>query len=125
MVNDLKNSSDSANAFQVVRLLPSERTEQLARRRWPGRGSRTPRRDWAHLENGSLVVSAAFRRHAIKPSVNENHIVDRFRAVIRLPTEAVKALVIVTIGVDHEDSAHVFVAAIGGRAIEFVVHQEK
>ena len=72
-------------------------------------------------------MSAAFRSHAIEPSVNQNHIVDRFRAVpiICLPTEAAKALVVVTIGIDHEDSAKVIAAAVSGRAVEFVVHQEK
>jgi hypothetical protein len=40
-------------------------------------------------------------------------------------TETVKALVVVTIGVDHEDCAHVIVAAVGGRAVEFATHQEK
>ena len=105
----------------------SHRAKQLVRRRWPGRWSWTPARDWTHLENGSLAFSAVFRCHAIEPSVNENHIVDRFRAVviICLPTEAVKALVIVTIGVDHEDSAKVIVAAAGGRAVELVAYQEK
>jgi hypothetical protein len=84
------------------------------RRRWPGRWSRPPARDWTHLENGSLAFSAAFRRHAIEPSINEDHVVDRFRAVviICLPTETVKALVVVTIGIDHEDSAQVIVAAV-------------
>ena len=72
-------------------------------------------------------MSAAFRRHAIEPSVNENHVVDRFRTVpvICLPTEAVKALVIVTTGINHEDSAQIIVATVGSRAIELVAHQEK
>ena len=94
--------------------------------RWPGRRSWTPRRGWTHLENGPQAVSAAFRRHAIQPSVNKNHVIDRFRAVpiICLATKAVKPLV-VTIGVDHEDGAQVIVAAVSGRAVEFVVDQEK
>ncbi len=97
------------------------------RRRWPGRRSWTPRRGWTHFENGSRVVSAAFRRHAIEPSVNKNHVVDWFRAVviICLPTEAVKPLVVVTTGVDHEDRAQVIVATVGGRPVKFVVDQEK
>jgi hypothetical protein len=72
-------------------------------------------------------VSAAFRRHAIEPSVSENHVVDWFRTVVMicLATEAVKALVVVTIGIDHEDSAKVIVAAVSARAVEFVVRQEK
>ena len=84
-------------------------------------------RGWTHFEDGSLAVSAAFGSHAIKPSVNENHVVDWFRAivVIRLPTEAVKALVIVAIGIDHEDRAQVIVAAVSGRAVKFVADQEK
>src|SRR4030095_3605620 len=73
---------------------------QLARRSW------TRSRVWTHLENGSVAVSAASRRHAIELSVNENHVVDRFRAVGGIPAEAVKALIGVAIGFDHEDSAH-------------------
>jgi hypothetical protein len=42
-----------------------------------------------------------------------------------LPSESVKALVIVTIGVYHEDSARVIVAAVGSRVVEFVAHQAK
>ena len=93
-------------------------TEQLVRRRWPGHRSWTPPRGWTHLEDGSLA-EAACRRHAIEPAVNRNHVIDRFSAVpvICLPTETVKALVIVTIGVDNKDSAHVIVAAIGSRAV--------
>ena len=66
--------------------------------------------------------SATFRGHAIEPSVNENHVVDWLRAIviIRLSTEAVKALVIVTIGIDHEDRAQVIVSAVCGRAVELV-----
>ena len=78
------------------------------RRRWPGSRSRTrSRRGWTDLENGSLVVSAAFCRHAIEPSVNEDHVVDRFSAIaiICFPAKAVKALVIITTGIHHEDSA--------------------
>ena len=97
------------------------------RRRWPWCRSWTPRRDWTHFENGSLALSAAFRGHAIEPSVSENHVVDWLRAIvsIRLSTEAVKALVIVAIGIDHEDRAQVIVAAVGGRAVKFVADQEK
>src|SRR4029450_815873 len=110
-----ENSAYSGNTFQVLVLLISR-----GWRRCPGRWSGTPARDWTHLENGSLAFSAAFRRQAIEPSVNENHVIDRFRAVPIMPTEAVKALVVVTIGIDHEDSAHVIVATVGGRAVEFV-----
>src|SRR5438046_6386657 len=81
---------------------------QGGRRRWPGSRSRTrSRRGWTDLENGSLVVSAAFCRHAIEPSVNEDHVVDRFSAIaiICFPANAVKALVIITTGIHHEDSA--------------------
>ena len=101
--------------------------EQLVRRCWPGDRSWTPRRDWTHLENGSLAVGATFRGHAIEPSVNKNHVIDWFRAVviICLPTKTVKALVIVTIDIDHEDRAQVIVAAVGGRAVKFVANQEK
>ena len=72
-------------------------------------------------------LGATFRGHAIEPSVNKNHVIDWFRAVviICLPTETVKALVIVTIRIDHEDRAQVIVAAVGGRAVEFVADQEK
>ena len=92
-----------------------------------GYRSWTPRRDWTHFENGSLAVSAAFGSHAIEPSVNKNHVVDWLRAIviIRLPTKTVKALVIVAIGIDHEDRAQVIVAAVGGRAVKFVADQEK
>ena len=98
------------------------------RRRWPGSRSRTrSRRGWTDLENGSLVVSAAFCRHAIEPSVNEDHVVDRFSAIaiICFPAKAVKALVIITTGIHHEDSAQIIVAAVGSRLIELVAHQEK
>jgi hypothetical protein len=93
-----ENSADSGNTFQVVMLLISR-----GRRRWPGRRSWPPRRGWTHLENGSLTVSTALRRHAIEPSAYENHVVDRFGAVviICLPAEAVKALVALPTGVDH------------------------
>jgi len=72
-------------------------------------------------------MSAAFRRHAIEPSVNENHVVDWFSAIsiICFPAKAVKALVIVTIGIDQEYSTQIIVAAVGSRPIELVVHQEK
>src|SRR5881392_1038913 len=94
---------------------------QGGRRRWPGSRSRArSRRGWTDLENGSLVVGAAFCGHAIEPSVNENHVVDRFSAIliIGLPAKAIKAVVTAAVNIDHEDSDQIIVAAVGSRAIE-------
>ena len=119
-----ENSADSSNALQVVMLLISNgrAVSAAASAGAPELDSLT---DWTHFENGSRAVGGAFHRHAIEPSVNENHIVNRLRAVviICLSTETVKALVIVAIGVDHEDSAQVIVTAISGGPIEFVSDQ--
>ena len=116
-----ENSADSGNTFQVVVLLQFKSDVHLTRRRWPRRWRWTrPRRGRTDLENGSLVVSAAFCRHAIEPIVNKNHVIDRFSAIviICLPTKAIKAVVIVTTGINHKDSAQILVAAVGSRAIE-------
>src|SRR5947199_2440710 len=97
--------------------------QRLAPRCWSRRRSWTrPRGGWTHLENGSLVVGAAFCGHAIEPSVNENHVVDRFSAIliIGLPAKAIKAVVTAAVNIDHEDSAQIIVAAVGSRAIELV-----
>ena len=72
-------------------------------------------------------MGAAFCGHAIERSVNENHVVDRFSAIliIGLPAKAIKAVVTAAVNIDHEDSAQIIVAAVGSRLIELVAHQEK
>ena len=121
-----ENSADSSNAFQVVMLLISNGPAvSAAASAWAL--ELDPLRGWIHLESSSLSVGGAFRRHAIERSVNENHVVDRFSAILIIcfPSEAVKAVVPATIDIDHEDSAQVIVAAVSSRAIELVAHQEE